>query len=107
MGPVGAALARHVSLLALEDGAVAGDGEADGALEDLPQLPLDGVLPRFRLIQLEFQGVERFLRHVDKCGWEYDQRFLVRMLMMARVVLGSSFWQLGCNSVGLSRCVKP
>ena len=57
--------------------------------------------------QLEFQGVERFLRHVDKCGWEYDQRFLVRMLMMARVVLGSSFWQLGCNSVGLSRCVKP
>ena len=37
--PVGAALASDVSAVALEDGAVAGDGEADGTLHDLPQLP--------------------------------------------------------------------
>ena len=61
MGPVGAALARHVSLLALEDGAVAGDGEADGALEDLPQGPLQGLLPRVRLLQLAYEDIEGFL----------------------------------------------
>ena len=58
MGPVGAALARDVSPVALEDVAVAGNGEADRALYDLPQPSLHGDLPRGRLLQLALQVVQ-------------------------------------------------
>ena len=59
--PAGAGVARDVSPLALEDVAAAGDGDAHGALQHLPHLPPQGGLPLVRLIQLAFQGVERFL----------------------------------------------
>ena len=56
-GPVSAALTRGVSPVALEDGdTVAGDAQADRALEDFPQLLLQGGLPRRRLLQLALQG---------------------------------------------------
>ena len=65
--PVGARLARDVPVAALDDLA-AGDGEADGALEDLahplPDLPqplAHELLPLARLLQLALQGVEGFL----------------------------------------------
>ena len=47
--------------MALQDKAVAGDVEADGTLEDLPQLCLQSVLPSFRLLQPALEGVECFL----------------------------------------------
>ena len=61
--PVGAAQARDVSVVALEDLAAGRHGEADGTLQDLLHLCPHRFLPRLSLLQLALQGVESFLQN--------------------------------------------
>ena len=59
---LGAAPARDVSVVALEDLPAGRHREAHGTLQDILHLGLQGGLPRLCLLQLSLQEVDSFLQ---------------------------------------------
>ena len=78
---LGAAPARDVSVVALEDLAARRHGEADGTLQDLLHLCPHRLLPRLRLLQLALQGVEGFLQNAIKIIYYMSISLIINQLI--------------------------